>query len=106
MFETITVARLSTWTVFKLVGIGLTLGMTVTFMVAGVLSLFGLVRLTYLGIVLPDAVGLMLSPLIAVTLAAGFTLGLGSCIALGLWLYSWLRPITLVVKVADAPTQA
>jgi hypothetical protein len=101
MFESITVTRLSTWTLFKLTGIGLTLALVLSTVILGVLAIVGLGEVSWNGRALPGAIGLMAAPLIGAAVAAVFTVVLGVWMALGLWLYSMLGPITLVAKVAQ-----
>jgi hypothetical protein len=101
MFETITVARVSTWTLFKLAGIGLTLALVLSTFLIAVCAIFGFGEVSLNGRALPAATGLMVAPLIGLVLAAIFTVALGAWMALGLWLYSLLGPITLVAKVAQ-----
>lgn len=94
-FEAVSVQRLSVGTVYKLWWVGLTLGMVPVGVLFGVLSLFGFNTVTWNGQPLYGVSGLMAGPLIGVFVALIFTGILGSAAALGLWLYSKFRPLTL-----------
>lgn len=101
MFKEITVLRISAGTLFKLVGLGLTLTLVPFTLLMGVFALFGASTISWNQQPVTGVSGLLASPFIGFFLAAMFTMFLGACMTLGLWLYSKFRPLTLLVKVAD-----
>lgn len=99
MFKEITVQRLSAGTLFKLAGVGLAITLVLFSSVMGVCALFGASTVTWNHQHLTGWPGLIASPLIGLFLAALFTVLLGCCMVVGLWLYSKFRPLTLLAKV-------
>ena len=106
MFKEITVRRISAGSLFKLAGLGLVLTLVpfTTFM--GVFALFGAHTVNWNGQAITGVAGLVSSPFIGLFIAGCFTLLLGGCMALGLWLYSLFRPITVLAKIGDASDNA
>lgn len=98
MFKPIRVRRLSTGTIYKLVAVGLACSLVPLSILFGVAALFGANTVTWNGQHLTGVTGLIASPLIGLFTAAIATLLLGSACGLGLWLYSLVRPITIVVR--------
>jgi hypothetical protein len=64
----------------------------------GVLALFGFNTVSWNGQPLHGFGGLIGGPLMGAFMALSFTAILGSAAALGLWLYSRFRPISLLAK--------
>ena len=106
MYREIKVQRISTGSVFKLVGVGFGLSIVPFSLVMGVLALFGSATVNWNNQPVVGIAGLLASPFIGLFLTGLFTMLFGSAIALGLWLYSRARPIRLVVKVAAEATVA
>lgn len=100
MFTTISTQRLSFGSVYKLWLIGLTTFMIPLGVLFGVLALFGFNTVTWNKQSLHGIAGLIGGPLIGIFIALLFTALLGSAAALGLWVYSIFRPITLRTKSA------
>ena len=96
--HTIQIARLSVGSIYKLFGVGFLSFMVPFSTLMGVLALFGFNTVRWNGQPLTGALGLLLSPFIGLFIAGVFTLFVGTLIALGLWLFSWVRPMTLKVK--------
>ncbi|MBL8469415.1 hypothetical protein [Methyloversatilis discipulorum] len=106
MFKEITVQRISAGTLFKLAGLGLVLTMLPFALLMGCLALFGASTVSWNQEPLTGISGFVASPIIGLVLAAVFTMLLGTSMALGLWLYSRFRPLTLLVKVAGTEAGA
>lgn len=105
MFKEITVKRIAAGTLFKLAGLGLALSLVPFSLLMGVLAMFGASTVHWNQQPLTGFSGLLASPFIGLFLAGFLTMVLGTSMALGLWLYSQFRPLTLLVKVsADRPT--
>jgi hypothetical protein len=95
MFTSVTVDRLYTGSVFKLIGIGLTCSIIPLSFLMGVLALFGGVALTWNAKQIVGMWGLALCPLLGVLLTLVMTFVLGTPCVVGLWIYSKFRPIIL-----------
>ena len=104
MFKEIVVQRISTGTLFKLAGLGLTLTLIPFSFLMGILALYGVETVSWNEEPLTGVTGLMASPFIGAFVSGVFTIFLGASMALGLWLYSWFRPLTLRVKVLTSET--
>src|SRR3970040_1651756 len=100
MFKEIAVQRIAAATLFKLAGLGLVLTLVPFAFLMGCLALFGASTVNWNEQPLTGVSGLIASPLIGIFIAAIFTMFLGSCMVLGLWFYSRVRSLTLLVKVA------
>jgi len=101
----ITVQRLLAGTVFKLVGIGLACSVIPLSLLTGLLAMGGASTLMVNRQIVTGMPALVLSPLAGALMVLVLTLLLGSCMALGLWLFSKFRPMTLLVldTAADVP---
>lgn len=98
VFTEMKITRLSAGTVYKLVAIGLACSLLPVCLLLGVLSVFGAQTITWNREHLTGLRGLAMSPVVALMLAGFGTLFLGSACALGLWLFSFIRPIRILVK--------
>jgi hypothetical protein len=78
--------------------IGLGCSMVPLFTILGVLAAFGAQTVNWNGQPLTGLSGLAASPLIGLRLAGIGTVFLGSACALGLWLYSFIRPMRILVE--------
>lgn len=103
MFTEIKVQRLSAGTVFKLAAIGLACSFLPICVFFGVLAAFGAQTITWNGQHLTGLSGLAMSPVIGLMITGIGTLLLGSACAFGLWLYSLVRPMSILVKSAEVP---
>jgi hypothetical protein len=106
MFTSVTVDRLYTGSVYKLIGIGLTCSIVPLSFLVGVLALFGGVALTWNAKQVVGMWGLALCPLAGVLLTLVLTFAVGTPCVIGLWVYSRFRPIVLWCKnvIHDADT--
>ena len=93
--NSIVVHRLRTGTVYRLAAIGATFGMIPLFTVFGALASVGLFELTWNEKIVTGPRALLIGPMMG-ALFAGLSIVLfGSAIALGLWIYSKFRPLSL-----------
>lgn len=95
----ISISRLSAGSVFKLVGIGLLCSLLPFTMLMGCTAYFGLNSLLWNGQPLTGTTALFAAPFIGLFLVAVFTMVLGTAIAFGLWVYSFVSPIAISFKV-------
>ena len=93
--NSIIVHRLRTGTIYRITAIGAVFGMIPLFTVVGVLGSMGLVSLTWNGEVVTGPRALIIGPMMGVLFALLSVALFGSAIALGLWLYSKIRPLSL-----------
>lgn len=104
MFTTISLQRLSAGSIYKLWFIGLATTLVPLGLVFGVLAWLGSGTVTWYGQNLQGVPGLLAAPLMGLFMAAAMTLVQGSAVALGLWLFSLFKRITLRAKdMAAAP---
>ena len=101
MFKEISVQRVSAGSLFKLAGLGLAFTLVPFSILMGCFSFFGASTITWNNQPLTGVSGLVASPFIGLFLAGLFTIFLGACMTLGLWLYSFFRPITILAKLAE-----
>lgn len=104
MFKEIFVARISAGSLFKLAGVGLFFTLVPFTLIMGCFAFFGASTVHWNQQPLTGFTGLIASPFIGMFLAAMFTMLLGSCMVLGLWIYSQFRILTLLVKVPSDQT--
>ncbi|MPV86258.1 hypothetical protein [Ostreibacterium oceani] len=93
--EQIEVKKVSAGTVFKLFVIGLTVGFLPVFLLFGVLGMLGLGTLTWNDQPVTGIKAIFVAPFIAVLMSLIFTALLGSICALGLWVFSFFRPLKI-----------
>lgn len=98
MFSTFTVQRLSVGSIYKIIFIGLLTSHVFLGLIFGVLAFFGFDTVRWNSVPVQGTYGLLLGPLIGLALALFFSAFLGTSAALGLWLYSRFRPLSLVGK--------
>jgi len=97
----IQIRKLSFKSVFKLIAIGQYLAW-IPFAILCALGTFaGLGSIQWNGQTLQGFNALLMSPVIGFIIATAVTLIVGTSTALGLWLWSKLRPLTLRVKDID-----
>lgn len=95
MFTTISLHRLSAGSVYKLLFIGLVTSMVPLGTVLGAFAFVGFNTVSWNGAPLHGTSGLLGGPFVALFVALLFTAFLGSATALGLWVYSKFRPLSL-----------
>jgi hypothetical protein len=97
-FSTISFRRLSVGSVYKLWLIGLTATLIPLGMISGILGLFDFDTVKWNGQQIHGITALFVGPLAGAFVSLLFTAILGSISALGLWLYSKFRRLTLEFK--------
>jgi hypothetical protein len=100
----ISISRLSAGSVLKLVGIGLLCSLLPFTILMGCTAYFGFNSLLWNGQPLTGTTALFAAPFIGLFLVAVFTMVLGSSIAFGLWVYSFVGPMDIAFKAAPADT--
>ena len=101
MFSTFSVKRLSVGSIYKLMFIGLTSSLIPLGLVFGVLALLGANTVRWNNEPLHGFSGLFAGPLLGVAIAFFLSAFLGTASALGLWLYSKFRPLSLSGKAVE-----
>lgn len=103
--RTITVRRLRTGSVFRLLAAGIFFSIVPFFVLMGVLAAFGLNTVRWDNEPVFGIKALIVAPIMGI-FAAGILTALGGVgISFGLWLYARFKPLTLrVLQDADAPT--
>lgn len=96
MVERLEVKRLTTGTVFKILGIGYACSLIPFSLLMGIFSFFGAGTVTWNGQPLTGIVGLVAAPFIGVFLALLFAGLFGLFLAFGLWIFSRFRSLVLV----------
>jgi hypothetical protein len=93
--RTLTVRRIHTRTVFRLLAAGIFCSIVPFTVLMGVLAAFGMKTVSWNNEPVTGITGLLASPFIGLFIAAFFTAIAGVGIAFGLWLYSRFRPLTM-----------
>ena len=102
--RTITVRRLRTGSVFRLLAAGIFFSTVPFFILMGGFAGLGFNTLRWNNEPVLGIKGLLLSPLMGLIAAAIFTALAGAGVSFGLWLYSKFRPLTLrMLEDTDAP---
>jgi TRAP-type C4-dicarboxylate transport system permease small subunit len=99
--RTITIRRLRTGSVFRIVAAGICCTVVPFFVLMGIFALFGSDTLVFNEQPITGWPALLLSPFMALIAAGVLTLFCGSGLALGLWIYSKIRPMAIRVIVDD-----
>lgn len=97
MVREMTVRRLAAGTVYKIVAIGLACSIIPLSLLTGALAMFGVSTVMLNHRTVTGIAALFLTPLAGAMMVLMLTLLLGSGMALGLWLFSKFRPLTLMV---------
>ena len=95
MYKSLTIQQLTTATVFKLVAIGSLFSCVPVFFVMSLLSAMGNSTMQWNGQALTGIRALLLSPFIGLVVAFMTTVFVGTLLALGLWIFSLIRPVEL-----------
>lgn len=99
MFKEITVQRISAGSLYKLAAVGMAFTIVPFAMLMGCFALFGASTVSWNKQPLTGFAGLVASPAIGLFVSIVFAALLGTGLAVGLWLYSRWRPLTIRVKV-------
>jgi hypothetical protein len=101
-----TIRRLRTGSVFRIVAAGTFFSLVPLCVLMGVLSLFGMSTVQWNNQPVVGVKGLLLSPLIGLIMAATFTAIGGAGLSLGLWLYSKVKPFRIQMLVDGAESSS
>jgi hypothetical protein len=93
--ESLTVRRLSITTLLMMLATGYVLSLVPFCLCLGVLAQFGAATITWNGNALTGIGALVASPFIGLAIALVLTVLTGLFLAIGLWLFSRFRPLTL-----------
>jgi hypothetical protein len=106
--NTITIRRIRTGSVFRIVAAGAFFSITPFFVLMGVLAAFGMDSLKWNDQPVLGLKALVAAPFMGLFAAALFTALMGLMLSLGLWLYSKFRPLSIRVlsEGASAATTA
>ena len=99
----LTIQRLSTGSVFRIVAPGAFFSLVPFAVLMGVFALFGFKTVSWNQQPVLGVSGLLVSPLIGAFIAAVFTAFAGVALSFGLWLYSKWQPLRL--QVYDEPAR-
>jgi len=91
----IKVSKLSTGSIYKLFAIGLSAGFLPLFLLLGLFGAFGMETITWNNQPVTGLNAILISPLMVILMTVIFTVLIGSICALGLWLYSFIRPLII-----------
>lgn len=106
MFKELAVQRLSLGTVYKLLAIGMTAFLVPFSLLMGIFAYFGAGTVTWNEQPLTGISGLLASPFLGLFGSALFTAIMGTWLAIGLWIYSKIRPLTIKVRLIHGETDA
>jgi len=95
--NTITVRRIRTGSIFRIVAAGTFFSITPFFVLMGVLAAFGMDSLKWNNEPVVGLRALVAGPFMGLFAAALFTAFMGLMLSLGLWLYSKFRPLSIRV---------
>lgn len=101
MIGVLEVRRLTTGSVFKLVAVGLFSAWVPLMLLFGLAAMFGAGTVSWQGNEVSGVPALFTAVFAGVLMAGLGTLLFGATMALGLWLYSLLRPMELVYRQDD-----
>ena len=95
--NTITIRRIRTGSIFRIVAAGTFFSFTPFFILMGVLAAFGMDTLKWNDQPVLGLRALIAGPFMGLFAAAVFTAMMGLMLSLGLWLYSKVRPLSIRV---------
>jgi hypothetical protein len=104
--QTLSIRRLRTGSVFRIVAAGCFFTLVPFCIVMGVLALFGVDALKWNNEPVLGWKGFVAAPFMGLFMAAVFTAFGGVGLGFGLWLYSKFRPLTLRVLLDDPASSA
>ena len=93
------VKKVSAGTVYKLMAIGLSVGFFPIFIIFGVMAANGMDVLTWNQQPVTGLKSLIVGPLMGVMMTLLFTAILGSVMVFGLWIYSFIKPLSIKYTV-------
>lgn len=103
-FTPVSIRRLSTGSVYKLVFIGMLSVMLPLGLLMGLMAWAGMETVHWQGTAVYGLGGLVAAVLVSLWVVLAFTAMTGSFMALGLWLYSRFKPLQLLIRREPAGT--
>jgi len=97
----VNIKKISAGTFYKLIAIGLTIGLLPAFTFFGLLASTGMNVLTWNAEPVTGLKALYIGPLMGVFMALIFTVIFGSITVFGLWIFSFFRTIKIEYTLAD-----
>ncbi len=94
----ITVKKISKRSLFKMLFIGFSLSSFVFFLMCGIASIFGAETVRLDGAPVTGTTGLLLAMAMWPVFSFFFALFMWCCVAFGLWIYSFAKPLNLSFK--------
>ena len=98
MYETVTIHKLSTGSIFKLIAVGSLCSVIPLSIFFGFFALFGASTITWNNQPITGFTGLAASPFIGLLVSIICTAFLGLLVAFGLWIFSKFSPIQIDIK--------
>ena len=100
--KSIVVRRLRTGSIYRLIATGAAFGFVPLFVVLGLLASAQLFTLNWNGQAVAGPKALLVGPLMGIFFAVIGVAVFGSAIALGLWIYSKFKPLTIEYEEASS----
>jgi hypothetical protein len=94
--EQVEVKKLSAGTGYKIFSIGLTLGFLPLFLLFVIMGAFGMEGLVWNEQPVTAIKAIFIGPLMAIFMSLMFTAIIGSICALGLWIFTFIKPLNIV----------
>lgn len=98
MSKTITIRKLSTGTIFKLIAIGNLCSIIPFSLLMGIFAFFDLATVSWNNQQLVGLEGLIASPFVGLFISLIFTVFFGILVSFGLWVFSKFRTIQIDIK--------
>ena len=94
--DSLDIKKLSAGTTYKLIFVGSLVGLLPLCLLFGIMGAFGMDTVTWNEQPVTGFKALFVGPLIGVFMSLIFTAIFGSITAMGLWVYSFFKPITII----------
>ncbi|MEH6556777.1 MAG: hypothetical protein V7459_03510 [Oceanicoccus sp.] len=99
--NSVDVKKICAGSVYKMIAIGLCCSFIPFFLLLGIFGAADMSALTWNRQPLTGFKAIFLSPIIGLLMALVFTAIIGGCTVLGLWLYSFFKPLTIEFQTID-----
>ena len=99
--ESLEIKKLSAGTIYRLMCTGTLTGFLPLCLLFGILGAFGMDTVKWNGQAVTGVKAIFIGPLLGVFISLLFTAILGSVVALGLWIYSFFKPMTIIYFESD-----
>lgn len=101
--EQVEVKKVSEGTIYKLFAVGLTFGFLPLFILLGIFGAFGMEAITWNEQPVTGIKAIFVGPLMGIFMSLMFTAMIGSICALGLWFFSFFKPLKIEFTVNKTP---